>query len=142
MNGRDATLAKLLIYGGTLPLIAAAAAGDAALAGFHDALIAQTYGAIIISFICGIHWSAYLFFAEKCPRHLLIVSNVVALIGWASLLADLRFHALIVQMFCFLFLLAIDTKLRDCGILKPWFYALRRNATAAVVLALSVIAWS
>lgn len=40
-------------------------------------LIVQTYIAIIISFLSGIRWVAFLFFPKKCPRYFLLSSNVV-----------------------------------------------------------------
>jgi hypothetical protein len=107
---------------------------------FDSALIAITYSAIIISFLCGIHWAVYLFFAEKCPRNLLMTSNGVALLAWSSLLATHQSIAIALQAVCFLYLLTLDLQLRDGGILPQWFYGLRRNATMIVVVCLAVIA--
>ena len=140
MHNTKRLLAKTLTYSGTLPLIASAVCIYFPVNDFDSALIARTYGAIIISFLSGIHWAAYLFFAEKCPRNLLITSNVVALLAWASLLATHPPIAITLQALCFLYLLTLDLKLRDAGILPQWFYSLRRNATIIVVLCLAVIA--
>jgi hypothetical protein len=140
MKQSQITLANVLTYSGTLPLIASAVCICFPINGVDSSLIARTYGAIIISFLCGIHWAVYLFFAEKCPRNLLITSNVVALLAWASLLATHQLLAIILQALCFLYLLTLDLKLRDAGILPQWFYSLRRNATIIVVLCLAVIA--
>jgi hypothetical protein len=134
------TLAKVLTYSGTLPLIASAICVYFPLDGVDSALIARTYSAIIISFLGGIHWAIYLFFAENCPRNLLITSNVVALLAWASLLATYPSVAITLQALCFLYLLTLDLKLRDAGILPQWFYNLRQNATIIVVLSLAIIA--
>ena len=79
-------LAKILTYSGTLPLVVCVALIFSPIAGVDSHRVAVTYSAIILSFLCGIHWAAFLFFAEKCPRHLLITSNVVALLAWCSLL--------------------------------------------------------
>ena len=133
-------LAKILTYSGTLPLIASAVCIYFSVNGFDTALIARTYSAIIISFLCGIHWAVYLCFAEKCPRNLMITSNVVALLAWASLLATKPPVAITSQALGFLYLLTLDLKLLDAGILPHWFYSLRRNATIIVVLCLAVIA--
>lgn len=145
MKQSDITLANALTYSGTLPLI-----GSAILPGFpvtelDAAFIASTYGAIIISFLCGIHWAVYLFFADKCPRNLLITSNIVALLAWGSLLAANYLlidpmGTLLVQALCFLYLLVLDWQLHKAGILADWFIRLRRNATAIVVICLLVIA--
>ena len=107
--------------------------------GFDSYLIANTYSAIIISFLCGIHWAVHLFFAEKCPRNLLITSNSVALLAWISLLAKQNEIALLMQIVYFLYLFTLDFKLQKAGILPEWFYELRRNATGIVVLSLIAV---
>ena len=101
---------------------------------------ALTYGAIILSFLAGIHWAIYLFFADHCPRNLLLTSNSIALIGWASLGVDLFPVALGLQAICFLYLLILDLKLHRAGLLPTWFFHLRRNATAIVVVCLMIVA--
>ena len=133
-------LAKILTYSGTLPLIVSTLGVYFAVNGFDSSVISRSYAAIIFSFLCGIHWAVYLFFAEKCPPNLLITSNVIALLAWASLLVTHQSIAVVLQALCFLYLLALDLKLRDEGIIPEWFYSLRRNATIIVVLSLLAIA--
>jgi hypothetical protein len=140
MKQRDITIANTLTYSGTLPLIGSAIILYFPVAGLDGAFIASTYSAVIISFLCGIHWTAYLFFADRCPRNLLIRSNAVALVAWASLLMTNQMTTTLLQVLCFGYLLALDLKLRDAGILEDWFFRLRRNATVIVVLCLSLIA--
>jgi len=140
MKQHDITLANALTYSGTLPLIGSVITLYFPVAGLDGALIASTYSAVIISFLCGIHWATYLFFAERCPRNLLITSNIVALLAWVSLQATNQLITTVLQALCFLYLFALDSKLRDAGILADWFYRLRRNATIIVVLCLLVIA--
>ena len=140
MKQNQIKLAKILTYSGTLPLIASVVTHYFPLTGWDSTLIAGTYAAIIISFLCGIHWAAYLFFANKCPRNLLISSNVVALLAWTSLLATHQPTAIVLQALCFFYLLTLDLKLHDAGIIPEWFYYLRRNATIIVVLCLTIIA--
>lgn len=144
MKQRDIIVANTLTYSGTLPLIGSVVLLQfptlLPMTGLDAALIASTYGAVIISFLCGIHWAAYLFFADRCPRHLLIRSNVVALLAWASLLTGNQLTTSLLQILCFLYLLALDSKLRDAGLLAEWFFRLRRNATLIVVLCLLLIA--
>ncbi len=133
-------LAQYLTYSGTLPLVACVVLIFAPVTGIDNNLMAKTYSAIILSFLCGIHWAAFLFFAEKCPRHLLITSNVVALLAWCSLLVSYHQIAFIFQALCFLFLLMLDFQLRSTGVLPKWFYHLRRNATIIVVSSLIAMA--
>ncbi len=132
-------LARILTYAGTLPLIACTISVYFPETSIDSILIATTYSAIIISFLCGIHWAVYLFFSDKCPRNLLVTSNLVALLAWASLLMPDRLLAIVLQALCFLYLLTLDLKLRDAGVLPIWFYALRRNATIIVVLSLALL---
>jgi hypothetical protein len=139
MKQSQITLAKILTYSGTLPLIASAICIYFLVNGIDSTNFARTYSAIIISFLCGIHWAVSLFFADKCPRNLMITSNVVALLAWASLLATHQPVAITLQALCFLYLLTLDFKLRDAMILPEWFYNLRRNATIIVVLCLAVV---
>lgn len=129
-------LAKILTYSGTLPLIVCLVLIFSPIAGVDSHRVAVTYSAIILSFLCGLHWATFLFFAEKCPHNLLVTSNVVALLAWCSLFVAYREITLIFQALCFLFLLMLDFQLRNTGVLPEWFYHLRRNATIIVVSSL------
>ena len=140
MKQRSIAWANILTLSGTLPLIASVVLIFFPLAGVNSALIVTSYGAVIISFLCGIHWAVYLFFEDKCPHHLLITSNAVALLAWASLLIPNPPIAILLQASCFLYLLALDARLREAGIIPEWFYSLRRNATIIVVLCLALVA--
>ena len=141
MKHSDIRLAKILTYSGTLPLIACLVISVWPMPGFDRSLAAQTYSAIIISFLCGIHWAAFLFFPEKCPRYYLVCSNAVALLAWGTMLIPYQGIARFLPPLCFLFLFALDSKLWEQGIMPEWFYILRRNATAIVVLCLLTLAW-
>lgn len=133
--------ARVLTYAGTLPLVAAAVGVlIGALETDRAVTIATTYGAIILSFLAGIHWACHLFFAARCPRHLLLTSNLVALLAWVSLWMSGQPQGLVLQILCFLYLLMLDGALRKAHLLPEWFYVLRRNATAIVVGALTVLA--
>ena len=135
-------LATRLTYSGTLPLVAAALSPWLPLHAVEATRFALTYGAIILSFLAGIHWAVYVFFAERCPRNLLLTSNGVALIGWASLGVHPFPDALALQAISFLYLLVLDVKLHRAGLLPLWFFHIRRNATAIVVACLAVVAGS
>ncbi|MBU2099146.1 MAG: DUF3429 domain-containing protein [Gammaproteobacteria bacterium] len=145
MKQFDITLANTLTYSGTLPLIGSVILLVVPMAGLDAALIASTYSAVIISFLCGIHWAAYLFFADRCPRNLLMTSNMVALLAWGSLLAANyvminQMGTLLLQALCFLYLLVLDWQLHKAGVLADWFIRLRRNATLIVVMCLLILA--
>ena len=140
MNKSNIRLAKILAYCGTLPLVASVLLIYAPVAGIDGSIIAITYAAIIISFLCGMHWAIFLFFAEKCPHNLLVTSNIVALLAWSSLLVPHRGIAFVFQALCFIFLFMLDFKLHNAEIVPEWFYNTRRNATAIVVLCLAAMA--
>ena len=133
-------LAKALTYAGTLPLAGAAAGLAFALMTPDLALqIATTYSAIIISFLAGIHWACYLLSAQHCPRNLFITSNIVALAGWLSLLVQPHPWGLLLQIWCFAYVLWLDWKLREAGVIPSWFFTLRYRATAIVLTWLMIM---
>ena len=137
MNAPQQTLARWLTYLGAVPMLTApcvAALGIIPAAQASHAMI--TYAAIIISFLAGIHWAVYLFFASACPRNLLLTSNITALLAWASLLLPHAAFALILQLLCFVYLLMLDVRLHKAAILPTWFFQLRRNASVIVMAAL------
>ena len=136
MNKKNhSTLAITLTYSGTLPLIGSVFLIYFPLANIDALRIAATYSTMILSFLCGIHWAIYLFFSEKCPRNLLLTSNIIALLAWASLLL-ISPMTLLLQALSFLYLLTLDLKILGAGLYPDWFYRLRRNATIIVVLCL------
>jgi Protein of unknown function (DUF3429) len=139
MTRTSIRLAQALSFCGTLPFIGAVLLHIMPLYGLDSALIARSYGALIISFICGIHWAAFLFFADQCPRSLLLMSNVVTLLAWVPLF----FHAVILSSClhsaCFIYLLASDYRLMRAGIYPLWFFNLRCHATLIVVACLIAV---
>jgi len=139
MTPRNILLAQILTYSGTLPLVFCAGAAACGIQGINPGWLALTYGAIIISFLSGIHWAVYMFFSDRCPCNLLLTSNITALLALLTLLLEKGRIAYILQSLCFLYLLTLDLKLYNAAILPHWFYSLRRNATAIVILSLSIL---
>jgi hypothetical protein len=141
MNTKNNILiAKILTYLGTIPLVGATILFIIPIKIIDPNLIAFTYSAIIIAFLSGIHWAIYLFFSEKCPQNLFIISNITSLI--VCLCYILSFKGIyFVYTVCFLCLLIIDTKLYKLSILPRWFYSLRLKATLIVIICLSIIAF-
>lgn len=136
MSNNEMRMAKRLTYAGTLPFIFCVFGLLLTKLNLSFHQIAGAYAAVIIAFLCGIHWAIYLFFAEKCPMNLLISSNILALVAWMSLLIHLAYITYIIQITCFAVLLLLDFKLTIQGILPKWFWKLRRNATLIVSLSL------
>ena len=136
MKRNAITLAKILTYSGTLPLVGAALNQYLAVIPLDNLVIARTYAAIIIAFLNGIHWAVFLFFSDKCPRNLFITSNITALLAWLALLLPHPSYSLGLLVWSFLYLLVLDWRIAHAGIYPVWFYDLRRNATVIVVLCL------
>lgn len=136
MEDSKIKLANTLTYAGTLPFVVSLFTNLSGMNATDITSITNSYGAIILSFLCGIHWAASLFFSEKCPRNLFITSNIIALAAWFSLLLSYPFFTHALLILCFLYLLALDYSLMQAGILAKWFYELRRNATFIVVVCL------
>lgn len=130
-------LAKILTYSGILPFIACAVyvffADNIPFFQISAMDVLLAYGAIIASFIAGIHWGIYLF--KDAPLNLFIHSNVIALLAWVSLLFPPLISAGILIM-CFGYLLAIDRSIFKAGIYEDWFYQLRLHASCAVIISL------
>jgi hypothetical protein len=126
-------LAQGLTYAGTLPLIACAiAVWTGWPMGIDAVFVAVAYGAVIASFLAGIHWAAYLFDAQHCKHNLLIASNAIALAAWASVWIG-GLWGCVVLVLCFALLFALDVGLHARGVLPTWFFRLRRDATIVVI---------
>lgn len=138
MKPSHTTLAKFLTYSGTLPLVFTCIAAVLHLKNINTTLLAATYGAVIMSFLCGIHWAVFLFFSEQCKRNLFIMSNMVALLAWMSLLTMRDSSVLLLEILSFVYLLIQDRLLLEAKVLPHWFYILRRNATVIVVLSMAI----
>lgn len=124
--------AWLLAAAGTLPFLAAIA--DAALLGAGRVGTVQIYGAVIASFVCGMHWGAALFAPEPLAVRLFLLSNVAALFAWlAALLTPQPGFLLLAVIFAAL--LGVDRHLRARGVWAGWFWQLRVAISAVVVSA-------
>ncbi|WP_298329358.1 DUF3429 domain-containing protein [Asticcacaulis sp.] len=147
----DATLSKLdirwviaLTLAGGLPFIAAVlmAALGVRLLTLSGPDIAITYGAVIASFLCGLHWGLVLG-GRAQATWLLILSNVLCLLAWSGPLLTLSgwpLAALGILIAVFLSLLVVDTVLMRRGSLSAAFFRLRVVITSLVVLCLLGVA--
>lgn len=122
--------AWLLAAAGTLPFLAAIA--DAGRLGGIGTV--QIYGAVIASFVCGMHWGAALFAPDALAVRLFLLSNVAALLAWlAALLTPQPGFLLLAVIFAAL--LGVDRHLRARGVWAGWFWQLRVAISAVVVSA-------
>ncbi|MBY0407607.1 MAG: DUF3429 domain-containing protein [Rickettsiales bacterium] len=139
LSPRNVFIAQALTYAGTVPLVAGVLAAYFRVEHLDVLHWSRLYAAVIVSFISGIHWGVQLFHGEKSPRNLFITSNAIALLAWASLMFIEVKLALALQSLCFLYLLVLDYRLKEAKILPHWFYGLRNNATAIVVVCLMML---
>lgn len=132
-------LAKTLTFMGALPFVGAVIAQLQGMAHYHSGYFALTYGAVIISFLGGIHWGLFLSNAQHTRLNLLVTSNLLALIAWATLFFVVPVTQYLVQIAAFIALWWIDRKLVAEGIIERWFYRLRSQVTAVVLLCLAIM---
>ncbi|RIA47588.1 DUF3429 domain-containing protein [Dichotomicrobium thermohalophilum] len=139
MNER--VLARILTFAGALPFIAAVVAlpfaPAEATASIWQAVLG--YGAVIASFVSGIHWGLFLYRNAALPLNLFISSNICALAAWATLLLPSLRLALLLLIAVFAALFAIDHTVWRAGGHEAWFYQLRAAITAIVIAALIVL---
>ena len=140
MDGQK-RLARALAYAGVLPpwlgLVLHLAAPHG-WAGFASV----AYAAIIVSFVCGMHWGVSLSAPVPPPINLLLTSNAGALFAWAMVPASLwsRPLACIGLAIALGLLLVVDRRLMQADVLEPWFWRVRR--TASIGLGAALVVWS
>ena len=113
---KKALLAQCLTYAGVLPFLGAAImpAVKSNFLGLNYDSVILTYGAVIASFVAGIHWGIYLF--KDAPLNLFIHSNVVALLAWCAVMVAHPANTVIL-LICFLYLIVIDRQLWKAGVI-------------------------
>ena len=100
------------------------------------------YGAVILSFLGGIHWGAAMTRSISQPDHgidsvRLGISVVPSLVGWASLLIDVRYGLALLAV-GFAANLLLDIRSTHQGLVPPWYRRLRQPLTIVVIVALIV----
>ena len=105
-------------------------------------LAVLTYGVVINSFICGMHWSTFMYKTAPAAAHLLLTSNAGALVAWMLVPVSILSMplALVGVVVVLALLLAIDRQLLAAGAIEPWFWTLRRNAT--IGLGAGLLVWA
>lgn len=131
--------AKWLGATGAIPFVATAvfaAFGPENWSGWAAQALAY-YGAVILSFLGGIHWG--LAIANNGPERIsparLCWSVVPSLIAWAALLLPL-FAGLVVLTAAFGLALFVDTRANTRALVPPWFPDLRTALSIAVIASL------
>jgi hypothetical protein len=127
-------LTKILTYSGSIPFIFLTYLGFSKATHFLTidiSLILISYGAIILSFISGMHF-AYAILQDKINNRLLILSNIIALISWLCLLINFKL-ALVAIIIGYICNLIIDFVSYKNLVIKKWFFNLRLRISLIVI---------
>ena len=130
-------LVKILTYSGSLPFIFLTCFRFCGLSQFFTidtSLILISYGAIILTFISGMHFS-YAILQNKINTRLLIASNIMAIISWLCLLINFKL-ALVVMITGFISNFIIDLVSYKNSIIEKWFFNLRLKISLIVIFCL------
>ena len=135
--------ARILGYGGALPFLGGAIATNQqmALLGCSPAYLLLSYGAVILSFLGGLHWGRVITSprADRHPEFVWLIWSVCpSLLGWAALLMPEKAGALALSL-CFLVALKIDQKFLRDQIWPAWMRPLRFNLSLVAVACLTSI---
>ena len=97
------------------------------------------YGAVILSFLGGIHWGLAIGQGDPSYRRL-GVGVAPSLVGWVALLLGGGAAGLLLLAAAFVAVLGLDVQLTRDGMAPAWFPRLRTALTAAVVVCLLLAA--
>ena len=141
--------ASILGYSGTIPFISLAVILLLANASFTtpaaSALAASAlhiYGAIILSFLGGLHWGRIACNPDIKPsdKWFLIYSVLPSLIGWSSyLLADIWQDTALMLIAGFIISYVVDIRFIKLGAWQSWMKPLRTNLTLIACFSLTVL---
>lgn len=134
-------------YAGAIPFIGCALAGwqDITVAGLPADRLLLGYGAVILSFLGGLHWGRIASApADRPPPSAplwLVWSVIPSLVGWAALFMPAKPGAVFLSA-CFLLALLLDLKLIREQIWRAWMFSLRFHLTLAALAGLiSMMVW-
>ncbi|MCO5732128.1 DUF3429 domain-containing protein [Rhizobium sp. SSA_523] len=128
------TLTQILTYAGALPFFLLLPPTFPLLAVLDPLKAFLAYGAVIAAFMGGSLWGLVQA-REASPILPLLLSNLLALCAWLSLLVEEGRAALLLQLAIFLALLGCDRLLLAAGLEQRWYWRLRLRITGLVCLA-------
>ena len=137
-------IARVLGYGGALPFLcgAIAASQQVAVLGLAPVYFLLSYGAVILSFLGGLHWGRVITSPDVNGRSdsiWLIWSVCPSLLGWVALLLPEKVGAVVLAL-CFLAAFQIDQKLLRDRIWPAWMRPLRLHLSLIAVASLTSLA--
>ena len=145
--------ANILGYSGTIPFISLAvillldasyitpASSDLAASALAESAL-HLYGAIILSFLGGLHWGRIACNPDIKPsdKWFLIYSVIPSLMGWSSyLLSDIWQDAASVLIAGFILSYVIDIRFIKLGAWQSWMKPLRTNLTLIACFSLTLL---
>jgi hypothetical protein len=143
-------LARILTYLGALPFLFAAfislspfislpdfLGGEIAYAEFKAKALMHSYAVVILSFLAGIQWGVSLH--DHKQTKLILISNVLAIMAWLSLMSFASILALSILLLGFIIALIADRKAYKEQLIPEWFWQLRKKVSAIVCLTLLVV---
>jgi len=130
-------IARILTLSGTLPFVGVTllAVMDWQWLTLPMGTVLFIYAAVIASFISGIHWAFALMGHQRID--LLWKSNLVTLLAWLAALQIFQTSAWLL-LFCFSYLILIDYDLFKQRIIQAWFWRLRLQASAIVMICILI----
>jgi hypothetical protein len=140
--------ANILGYSGTIPFISLAvillldASSTTPAASGPAASALHLYGAIILSFLGGLHWGRIACNPDIKPsdKWFLIYSVIPSLMGWSSyLLSDIWQGVALMLIAGFIISYVIDIRFIRLGAWQSWMKPLRTNLTLIACFSLTVL---
>ena len=137
-------IARVLGYAGALPFLcgAIAASQQVSVLGVTPAYLLLSYGAVILSFLGGLHWGRVITSPNANGRFdstWLIWSVCPSLLGWVALLLPIKVGAVVLSL-CFLAALQIDQTMFREKIWPVWMRSLRVHLSLIAVASLTSLA--
>lgn len=150
MTSPSTKLYKSLTYLGALPFIVAVyiglspylyipefLGGDIVYSGFKSRTLAHSYAVVILTFLGGIQWG--LSFQHEKPNKLLIISTILALLAWISLMAFASKTALVILLIGFIVALFVDSFAHKKQLIPTWFWRIRIKISTIVCISMLVL---
>ncbi|WP_078083742.1 DUF3429 domain-containing protein [Microbulbifer mangrovi] len=143
----DTRLFNWLAYLGVVPFVIGIvmAAFQYSVLGVDGRLWFTAYSAVILSFLCGVWWGGALNRLDHVHRlPLMLLSNIIALVGWVALLFYQAPLALPVLMVAFLFVERAEARLKPNLSFFSGYFKTRTRVSYLVVachLAMIAILW-
>lgn len=142
MQEMNIQLIRQLSYAGLVPFLAGAFLlgwyfeGPVSVLWVETALMSYTLA--IIAFLSGVHWAVALFFPEKAPVNLFVLSNALVVAAWLCFLIGCAGLFYVLAILIFAILLWVDQRLFRSSVISRVYFRLRRQVTLIAVACLVI----